>query len=112
MTEQEGRAEVIRVAHEWSGTPWVHMGRVKGPNGAVDCAQLVYCVYAEAGQIDPSLYAKVEWYPKDWFLHRNEDRLLEIVQKFAHETETPKPGDMALWKYGRTFSHAAIVRDW
>jgi len=111
MNEQQGRAEVIRVAHEWLGTPWLHMGRVKGKHGGVDCAQFVYCVYAEAKQIDPSIYAKVEWYPRDWFMHRDEDRLLEIVKKFAHETTDPKPGDVALWKFGRTHSHAAIMLD-
>lgn len=110
MTEDEGRAEILRVAREFLSTPWVHMGRVKGLNGGVDCAQFCYCVYAEAGMIDPSLYPVVEQYPRDWFMHRDEDRLAEIVHRFAHEIEgPPKPGDMALWKFGRTFSHAAIV---
>lgn len=111
MTEQQGRAEVIRVALEWLGTPWRHQGRVKGKNGGVDCAQFAYCVYSEAKQIDPALYPKVEPYPRDWFMHRNEDRLLEIVKRFAHETTDPKPADLALWKFGRTYSHAAILLD-
>lgn len=112
MTEEEGRAHVLRVARGWLGTPWIHAGRVKGVNGGVDCAQFVYCVYAEANLIDPSLYAKVEPYPRDWFMHRDEDRLIEIVRRFAREIDTPpKPGDVALWKFGRTHSHAAIVME-
>lgn len=113
MTEEQGRAEVLRVARDFLGTPWRHMGRIKGKNGGVDCAQFVYCVYAEAKLIDPSKYPKVEWYPRDWFMHRDEDRLIEVVRRFAHEIEgPPKPGDVALWKFGRTHSHAAIIIDW
>lgn len=113
MTESEQRAGIVRAAREWLGTPWRHMGRSKGKNGGVDCAQFVYCVYAECGLIDTSKYPLLEWYPRDWFLHRDEDRLLDVVLRFAREIEGPPlPADVALWRFGRTFSHAAIVTDW
>jgi len=112
MTEAEGRAAVIRAAEGWIGTPWSHMGRVKGPNGGVDCAQFVFMAHVEAGLIALSEYPKVEWYPRDWFMHRDEDKLLAIVSRFLSETETPKPGDVALWRFGRTYSHAAIITGW
>ncbi|MGN7039478.1 NlpC/P60 family protein, partial [Neisseria sp. P0003.S003] len=28
--------------------------------------------------------------------------------KVFHETDTPKPGDVVVWKFGRTFSHGAV----
>ena len=31
---------------------------------------------------------------------------------YAHEVEAPEPGDVALFKFGRCFSHSAIVTDW
>lgn len=109
MTEAEKRALVIKELYEWIGTPWHHMSRVKGPNGGVDCAQLPYCVYVNAKQIDPNVYPVVEYYPPDWFMHKDEDRLLEIVKRFAHQVEVPQPADLALWKFGRTHSHVGII---
>jgi len=111
MTEAEGRAEVIRVAYEWLGTPFADCGRVKGKNGGVDCAQFAFCVYREVKLIDAALYREAPKYPSDWFLHRDEDKLLEIVRRFARETSNPKPADLALWKFGRTYSHVAIMLD-
>ena len=46
MTESQ-RAEVVRVARSFIGTPYHHMGRVKG--AGVDCATLLAEVYYEAG---------------------------------------------------------------
>jgi cell wall-associated NlpC family hydrolase len=51
------------------------------------------------------------YYPNDWMLHRDEERYLEGVLQHAVSTTTPQAGDVALYKFGRTFSHAAIVLD-
>jgi len=32
--------------------------------------------------------------------------------QYAHEVELPEKGDIILWKFGRCFSHGAIVVDY
>jgi hypothetical protein len=58
------------VARAWLRTPYHHMGRVKG--GGVDRATLPAEVYARAGVV-PAL--AIPFYPPDWHLHRNAERL-------------------------------------
>lgn len=101
------REEVVRIAHTWLNTPYHPEARVKGHG--CDCATLLAEVYAEAGVI-PSF--AIEHYPPDWHHHRSEELYLNQVLKFAKEVETPLPGDIALWRFGRTYSHGAIVLQW
>lgn len=101
------REAILAEARTWLGTPWHHQGRVKGHG--VDCAMLVREVYASAGFAVPLL----EEYPPDWFLHRDEERLLRAVEASGGvRVENPLPGDVALWRFGRCLSHAAIVVEW
>jgi cell wall-associated NlpC family hydrolase len=101
------RAEVMRVAATWLRTPYHHMARVKG--AGVDCAQLLIGVYAEAGLIDEF---DPPPYPADWHLHHGEERYLQILEQFADPVHAPEPADVAVWQFGRTYSHAAIVLEW
>ncbi len=108
MTEAEGRAAVVAEAMSWLGTPYHHGARIKGVG--VDCAQLVIGVYAGAGVIeafDPGPY------PTDWHLHRSVERYMRIVLGLAHEIgrEAVRPGDVILYRFGRAYSHGAIVID-
>ncbi|HEY3919460.1 MAG TPA: hypothetical protein VGL83_16850 [Stellaceae bacterium] len=146
--EASERAAVIAEARAWLGTPYHHMGRVKG--AGVDCATLLAEVYARAGVIPP---VAIPYYPPDWHLHRDAERYLGFVLEHAQEIRggaqadapdnrssrlspegsraksawsgtskssgreplceaKPKPADIALWKFGRCFSHGAIVLDW
>ncbi len=75
----------------------------------MDCAQLLIAVYHEAGQI-PEI--QPEHYPHDWHLHRDEEKYLSWVEKFAHQVDVPQPGDVAIFRIGRTWSHAGIVIEW
>lgn len=110
----EMRNEVIRVAKTWLNTPYVTNGCVKGLRGGVDCAMILIAVYAEAKVI--------EWfdprpYPDDWHLHKDEERYMNMVTKYAKEVNgvelrTPKPGDLVLFKIARTFAHGGIVSQW
>lgn len=107
MTESAQRAAVLAEARTWLGTPYHHQGFVKG--GGVDCAFLLVEVYHAAGvipKIDPRPY------PPDWHFHRDEERYLGWVEKYARRTETPQPGDLALYRFGHCLSHGAIVVDW
>ncbi len=112
MTDQEARerAAVVTEARRWLGTPYHHEARVKGPQGGVDCAQLLIGVFSAVGLIEPPA---IEHYPPDWHLHRSAERYLATVLDHAREIEGPPlPGDVALWRFGRCFSHGAIVVDW
>jgi cell wall-associated NlpC family hydrolase len=103
----EQRAAVVAEAMTWLRTPYHHLARVKG--AGVDCAQILIAVYAAASVIDafdPGFYVH------DWMLHRSEEIYLGWVEKYAHCVEVPQPGDIALYRFGRTVSHAAIVVDW
>ncbi len=114
------RAAVVAEARAWLRTPYHHMGRVKG--AGVDCATLLAEVYARAGVV-PSV--AVPFYPPDWHLHRDAERYLGFVLDHAVELSADEstpiadgrelkalPADLALWRFGRCFSHGAIVIDW
>ena len=123
------RAAVVAEARAWLRTPYHHMGRVKG--AGVDCATLLAEVYARAGVIPPQT---IPFYPPDWHLHRDAERYLGFVLEHAVElsaissqlsADQPSeliadglkltaslPADIALWRFGRCFSHGAIVVDW
>jgi len=122
-TEHEARQAIIAEARSWIGTPYLHQGRVKGVG--VDCAMLLLEVYERAGLVphlelaetvvNPS--TEIAKYPPDWMLHRDEERYLEIVERFAQrlpdeERLPPLDGDIALYRWGRTISHGAIVDRW
>lgn len=109
MSHAEQRAAVVAEALTWLGTPWRHRGRVKG--AGVDCAQFVIGCYVGAGLI-PDI--DTGEYPRDWHIHRDEERFLTFVPSFAREIGEADvgPGDLVLFKIGRVFSHGAIVLDW
>ena len=121
MTEVEARAAVIAEARSWIGTPYLHQGRVKG--GGIDCAMLLLEVFERVGLVphltlietvsDPA--TQIAHYPPDWMLHRDEERYLQIVERFARRLpagSAPDDGDIALYRWGRTISHGAIVDRW
>jgi cell wall-associated NlpC family hydrolase len=110
MSESEERQRVVNIARSWVGTPYHTGGRVKGRNGGVDCLTVIAEVFAEACLL-PKI--PIPYYPPDWHLHKSGERYLEGVLKYTHEIEgPPQPGDIALWKFGRCFSHGAVVLSW
>lgn len=109
MTIDEQRAAVVAEAMTWLGTPWHHRGRVKG--AGVDCAQFVIKAYAGAGVIADFDTGE---YPRDWHIHRDEERFLTFVPSFAREIAERDlgPGDLVLCRIGRVYSHGVIVTAW
>ena len=107
MSEAEERSRVVRIAREYIGTAYHPHGRKKGVG--VDCLTLLACVYEDAGLITS---AKIPHYAPDFFKHKGTELYLNGLLRYTHEVTEPKPGDIALWKYGRCFSHGAIVIDW
>lgn len=106
--EQAFRSAVVKEAMSWLGTPYAHAADIKG--AGVDCGMILVRVYADLcglGNYDPRPY------PIDWHLHRDGERYLEEILPHAHEIFTdPLPGDILLYRYGRTYSHSAIVIDY
>ena len=102
------RRAVVREAESWIGTPFHHAARVKG--AGIDCLMLLAEIYQRAGvcgHIDPPFYVP------DWHLHRDAERYSEGLLDYAREIAgPPEPGDIALFRFGRTFSHGAIVTCW
>jgi cell wall-associated NlpC family hydrolase len=109
--ESAQRQAVISEAESWIGTPFHHQGRVKGRRGGVDCAMLLLEVFRGAGVITDD--RTIPYYSQQWHLHRSDEKYLEMILAFgAREITTPQPGDLAIWKVGRAFSHGAIVVLW
>jgi cell wall-associated NlpC family hydrolase len=108
VEEAAQRAAVCAEARSWIGTPYHHMGRVKGPVGGVDCAQLVWAVFFNCGLTS---FLPHEPYPRDWMLHRSAERYMAIVLDRAREVAEPRPGDVVLYRVGRCFAHGGIVVD-
>ena len=108
--EQQQRAAVVAEARSWLRTPYHHEARVKGVG--VDCAHLLIGVFAapSVGLIKP---LDIPHYPHDWHMHQGAERYLGIVLDHAHEIPGPPlPGDVVLYRFGRCFSHGAIVVAW
>lgn len=103
------RVAIVAEAQSWINTPFAHQGKVKG--AGVDCGQLIAAVYETVLDWSPFDFGN---YPKAWMLHRDEDAefYLGIVKQHCVETREPLPGDIALFKYGRAYSHGAIVKSW
>jgi cell wall-associated NlpC family hydrolase len=100
------RQTVAREALTWVGTPYHHHGRVKGVG--VDCAQILAAVYEDAGVIP---HTELGNYPREWHLHHDEERYTGWLKK-AGGTQVEGDvlqGDIAVFRFGRTFSHGAIV---
>ena len=102
------RRAVVAEAESWLRTPWHHNARIKGVG--VDCGNLLIGCFVNAGLMADF---ELEPYDHDFMLHRDEEKFLGIVQEHLDEIEgPPQPGDVALWRYGRCFSHGAIVVRW
>lgn len=107
MTETETRAAIVAEAMEFLGTPYHHSARIKGIG--IDCAQLPNACYSAVGLI-PVLEPD---YSPQWMLHHDEEAYLAWVTPYAREItrEELLPGDLVMWRFGRTYSHSAIVID-
>lgn len=106
MHEAEARARVLDVARTWIGTPFHDCAAVK--SHGVDCAQLIKAVFIEAGLFAP--FALPHYSPQ-WFLHQEAEAFLAHVLARCVEIEAAaaQPGDLVMYRFGRCYSHAAII---
>lgn len=101
---QSQRRLVIAEARKWIGTPYHSCADVRG--AGVDCGMLIVRTFVDCGLIAPF---DPRPYPEDWHLHRSEERYLGFVLERCVEVAVPKSGDIAVFRYGRCYSHGAIV---
>jgi hypothetical protein len=104
MDEAAARAKIVAEARSWIGTPYHPSADIKGVG--VDCGMILVRVYVDLGLVAPF---DPRPYPKDWHLHRGEERYLQLLLARTTEVAAPAPGDVALFKYGRCYSHGGIV---
>ena len=97
------REQIVQTAMDWLLTPYHHHARLKGVG--VDCVQFLIAVFEECQLAS----AVADGYAQDWHLHRSEEKYLAGIQQYARQTDTPEPGDIALFRFGRCVSHAGIV---
>jgi cell wall-associated NlpC family hydrolase len=107
ISESAQRAAVVAEAKTWLGTPFRDQSDVKG--AGVDCAMLLLRSFVDTGMVpalDPRPYAP------QWHLHRSEERFLGIIGRLGAEVRRkPIPGDVIVYRFGRCFSHGALVID-
>ena len=114
MSEAEERARVCAIAKTWLHTPFRDQGKVKGKNGAVDCAMMLVATFQEAGLL--TLDYDPRPYPPQFHLHRGEERFLKAVDGIiqarrcgAEVSREPIPGDVIVYRVARCFSHGGLV---
>lgn len=119
MDHAKARERVVKEALEWQGTPYHSHGRVK--KVGCDCLTFVVQVYENAGVIE---HYKVPYYSPEFHLHRNEEIYLNGMlalcneldygtRKFSEVRNEPLlSGDIVLFRFGRVFSHGAIITKW
>lgn len=107
-SERELRQQIVAEAMKWLRTPYRNCANVLGVG--VDCAMLIVEVYKKVGKCpadyDPRPYAP------EWYLHRDEERYLQPMAIFGRrvlEESAVQPGDIAVYRYGRTASHGTII---
>lgn len=99
------RAAIVDAALAWLDTPYHWHARIKGVG--VDCAQILLAVFVDELALAPAL--NVGLYPQQWHLHRGEEIYLQWLRAAgARQVDAPQPGDIAMYRFGRTYSHAAI----
>jgi cell wall-associated NlpC family hydrolase len=111
-TISESRAQVIRTAESFMGTPFRIGAAIAG--AGVDCGWFLILCYRD---VCPTP-VEVPRFTRDWHLHTIEERYLRLIAPFTHPVERPQPGDVALFRLSRTqqhqrpWSHGAVVTGW
>ncbi len=104
LSELCERSSVVAEARKWLNTPYHHQADILG--SGIDCGMLLVRIFVDTGlcePFDPRPYAE------DWMLHRSEERYLGFIFDRTKEVASPRPGDVAVYRFGRCYSHGGIV---
>jgi cell wall-associated NlpC family hydrolase len=104
LTEAEQRAAVVAAARKWILTPYHNCADVRG--AGVDCGMLIVRVFVDLGLVPPF---DPRPYDPDWMLHRDDEKYLGFFTERCTRVAAPRPGDLVLFRYGRSYSHGGIV---
>ncbi|MBB4200684.1 hypothetical protein CCR94_21530 [Rhodoblastus sphagnicola] len=104
MNENEQRGAVVAEARKWMLTPYRHGADIRGVG--VDCGMLIVRVFVDLGLIPPF---DPRPYDPDWMIHREDEKYLSFFTQRCAPVQKPRPGDIALFRYGRSYSHGGIV---
>lgn len=99
---------ILTAARAWVGTPYHHRARVQG--AGCDCLMLIVEAYTAAGLLPPGL--PVPDYSPDMMFHCDDSSYLDAVLDYCDEVAEPVQGGIVLWKFGKAWSHGAIVAAW
>lgn len=102
--EEEQRARVVAEAKSWLGTPYRQHGASKG--ASIDCAMLLVRCWVDAGVFKPF---DPRPYPPEWHMHKSEERYLGWMEALSCEVQTPRAGDIVLYRFGMCFSHGGVM---
>jgi NlpC/P60 family putative phage cell wall peptidase len=98
------RNAIVAEARSWIGTPYHNCADIKGVG--VDCGMLLVRVFVDLQLIAPF---DPRPYTHDWHMHRGEERYLQSLLAHAMRIDSPRPGDVMLFRVGRCYSHGGIV---
>jgi len=104
------RQDIIDNGYTWLGTPYQHQACVK--DYGVDCAMLIAGVARDSNLIKPNDFKQIPPYPSDWHLHRENPILLDVLESFgckSKQINKKHPGDILVFKLGKTASHLGIL---
>jgi cell wall-associated NlpC family hydrolase len=109
MTEGEQRQLderncVVAEARKWILTPYHNCADVRG--AGVDCGMLIVRVFVDLGLVSPF---DPRPYDPDWMLHRDNEKYLSFFTERCISVAAPQQGDIALFRYGRSYSHGGVV---
>jgi cell wall-associated NlpC family hydrolase len=104
LAQLHERSEVVAEARTWLRTPYAPLARIKGVG--VDCAQILIAVFEACGLVPAP---DVGIYSPEWHLHHSAEIYLGWITQYCAQVETPQPGDIALFRYGRCVSHSGII---
>jgi len=115
--DDKERVRALRAELEsWRGTPFRHKCGVKGLGA--DCIHMVCHALINVGAVPAGIMRRVPDYPRDWHLHTRNTLLQDMIEKHLPVDRVPvaredisalRDGDIVLYKFGRSNSHAAII---
>ena len=97
--------KLVQALKDWHGTPWMFNARVKG-QGA-DCSNYVAGVLIDCGARGKII---VPPHPNWYFIHKEDNRLLDGIINLGVEenNSSPNDGDLIMFKVGKSIAHIGI----